>query len=180
MDAKTIFKGVLLFILLTAGLTALYFTPLSPFLKKGFWEYFSEIFLITAVIVAWGRYSSSHAKFFLWCLIWLAALYFRDLHPFIWRNSRISGLPYYAMIAGAIACGWPWRKEILERLRRKPKIQIAWAAVIILFGASYLWDHGLLRHTLPGDPAFFHHFENYLEEGSETVGTLLLLISLLI
>lgn len=180
MSWKVVLKGILLFLIIMAALTALYLSPLSPILKKRFWEYFSEIFLVSAVFAAWWRYSGGGSKFFLWCVIWLAALYFRDLHPFVWRNSRISGLPYYALIAGAVASGWPWRREIAEKLWQAPKIQIAWAAVVLLFGASYFWDHGLLRHTLPVDPALMRPFENYLEESSETAGCVLLFISVLL
>jgi len=176
-DKKLLKFTLINFVVIEVLLIALYFSSMSVFLTKMLLEVVSTASLLIAIVICWMNYSRTGSKLFLWCTLWISALFIRDLHLVELDIPVFSSLPYYLLIGGAVAWGWPKRKVILKELKQNQIVLYLWGMVCLFYGTAYLWDHGVLHNTLPISRMLIDPFETYFEESSEAIGSLLLMAS---
>ncbi len=174
---KALFKSILGFFSITLILFALYFPSDQLGLDKNFWEILSLASLVIGTLFCFLNYRINKHLFSIWFGTILVALSVRDWHGVEFNWDPFSSVPYYTLILIAIFWAYPKRSLIIAALKQQPTLLLLWSTTFFLWVLGYSLDHGALHSSVSIDRSIIDPIEDYLEEATEAIGSVLLMIS---
>lgn len=176
---KQMVRSILLsYLFLNAVLIGLYFSPITSYLTKPFWEAASLSLHGSAFVLCWLKYAKVRSEFFAWCSLCITALLIRDWHGFVIEgHPTLTSICYYVVLVGAFGSGLTKIDKIKQALSDQKILLLLWGTTFLLYFSSYIYDREMLKYifTESVDP-----YQNYIEEASEATGAFLLFIAALL